>query len=170
MSLILSKINPRSNNLIHMINSNSNKTIFLKKSISKKINESNAQKEIPEKSFIKKNNIIMNTSVKKNRCVKKISINDYENKRTIINNGDANNNKSLLIKKNNSIKIKKKLDFENKENKRINQKEKVGNKKIRKKSLKINVSNAKIKIKQNSPIIKKSLKTQILNKDKSITL
>ena len=73
MSLILSKINPRSNNLnlIHMINSNSNKTIFLKKSISKKINESNAQKEIPEKSFIKKNNIIMNTSVKKNRCVKK---------------------------------------------------------------------------------------------------
>ena len=65
MSLILSKINPRSNNLIHLINSNSNKTIFLKKSISKKINESNAQKEIPEKSFIKKNNIIMNTSVKK---------------------------------------------------------------------------------------------------------
>ena len=170
MSLILSKINPRSNNLIHLVNSNSNKTIFLKKSISKKINESNAQKEIPEKSFIKKNNIIMNTSVKKNRCVKKISINDYENKRTIINNGDANNNKSLLIKKNNSIKIKKKLDFENKENKRINQKEKVGNKKIRKKSLKINVSNAKIKIKQNSPIIKKSLKTQILNKDKSIKL
>jgi hypothetical protein len=65
MSLILSKINPRSNNLIHLVNSNSNKTIFLKKSISKKINESNAQKEIPEKSFIKKNNIIMNTSVKK---------------------------------------------------------------------------------------------------------
>ena len=52
MSLILSKMNQRSNNLIYLTNSNSNKTFFLKKSISRKINESNIQKEIPEKSFI----------------------------------------------------------------------------------------------------------------------
>ena len=170
MSLLLRKINLRKNNPINLINSNSNKTIFLKKFLAKKIDESNVKNELPEKSFIKKNNNILNTSVKKNRYKKKININDYENKRTVTNNGNLNNNKSLLIKKNTSIKMRKKLDFENKENQRINHKEKIGNKKIQKKALKLVVNNAKIKIKQNSSNIKKNIKTQILNNEKSIKL
>ena len=54
MSLLLRKINLRKNNSINLINSNSNKTIFLKKSLAKKIDESNVKNELPEKSFIKK--------------------------------------------------------------------------------------------------------------------
>ena len=166
MSLISSKIHLRKNGLIRL--NNSNKNIFMKKYFTKKIDDSNAQNEITEKSVIKINNFITNTSVKKIKQVKKISINDPMNKNKCSlkksQNSNSKNNKSLLIKKNTSIQMKK-LDYENKENQRINIKEKMDNKRIIKKSLKISVNDAKLTIKQNLPKLKKSIKTQIFNKN-----
>ena len=171
MSLILSKINLKNNGLIRL--NNSNKSIFIKRYATKKFDESNLQNETTEKNDIKKNNAILNTSVKKIRQQNKISINDYDNKHLIKKEKISNqnkNNKSQLIKKINSINMKKKLDYENKENQRINLKEKADNKKIIKKQLKISGNDVKLKMKPNSPKNKREIKTQILNKNKGSIL
>ena len=171
MSLLLSKINFKNNGLIRL--NNSNKSIFIKRYATKKFYESNLQNETTEKNGIKKNNAILNTSVKKIRQQNKISINDYDNKHLIKKEKISNqnkNNKSQLIKKINSSNMKKKLDYENKENHRINHKEKADNKKIIKKQLKISGNDVKFKIKQNSPRNKRDIKTHILNKNKGSIL
>ena len=108
--------------------SNSNKNIFIKKD---------------EKKEKRKNVLITNSSIKKMKQIKKISINDNENK-------------SLITKST------KKLDSSNKENHVINNKEKIDLKKYsQKKVLKNIVNAAKIQIKQNLPKkIDKNIKCQ----------
>ena len=108
--------------------SNSNKNIFIKKD---------------EKKEKRKNVLITNSSIKKMKQIKKISINDNENK-------------SLITKST------KKLDSSNKENHVINNKEKIDLKKFsQKKVLKNIVNAAKIQIKQNLPKkIDKNIKCQ----------
>ena len=108
--------------------SNSNKNIFIKKD---------------EKKEKRKNVLITNSSIKKMKQIKKISINDNENK-------------SLITKST------KKLDSSNKENHVINNKEKIDLKKYsQKKALKNIVNAAKIQIKQNLPKkIDKNIKCQ----------
>ena len=108
--------------------SKSNKNIFIKKD---------------EKKEKRKNVLITNSSIKKMKQIKKISINDNENK-------------SLITKST------KKLDSSNKENHVINNKEKIDLKKYsQKKALKNIVNAAKIQIKQNLPKkIDKNIKCQ----------
>ena len=108
--------------------SNSNKNIFIKKD---------------EKKEKRKNVLITNYSIKKIKQIKKISINDNENK-------------SLIEKSS------KKLDSSNKENHVINNKEKIDLKKYsQKKVLKSIVNAAKIQIKQNLPKkLDKNIKSQ----------
>ena len=171
MSLVLSKINLKNNGLIRL--NNSNKSIFIKRYATKKFDDSNLQNETTEKNGIKKNNAILNTSVKKMRQQNKISINDYDNKHLIKKEKISNknkNNKSQLVKKINSLNMKKKLDYENKENQRINLKEKTDNKKIIKKQLKISGNDVKFKMKPNSPKNKRDIKAHILNKNKGSIL
>ena len=169
MSLILSQISLKKNELKSL--PNSNKNIFTKKNIVRKTEYSNAQNETHDKNNTKKSiNHITNTSVKKHKQVKKISINDYENKNIRLKNNISpkntkNINKSLLIKKNTLLKTKKKLDLDNKENQRNNNKDKNDHKKIIKKPLNMMIKNTKMKIKQNITQIKKNIKTQILNKN-----
>jgi hypothetical protein len=108
MSLVLSKINLKNNGLIRL--NNSNKSIFIKRYATKKFDDSNLQNETTEKNGIKKNNAILNTSVKKMRQQNKISINDYDNKHLIKKEKISNknkNNKSQLVKKINSLNMKK---------------------------------------------------------------
>ena len=136
MSLILKRANTKKNE--HYSLNNSNKNIFIRKNLPQKMDNLNLQNEIQEKKINKNNSNATDASVKKNKQMKKISINDYENKKFLkngnINNNNNknnnNNNKSLLIKKNTLLKSKKKLDIENKENQIINNKEKNENKKI----------------------------------------
>ena len=169
MSLLLSQISLKKNELARMVNSNKN--IFTKKSIIRKSECSNTQNDTHDKNTTKKiNNYITNTSVKKQKQVKKISINDYENKNIRLKNNISpkntkNINKSLLIKKNTLLKTKKKLELDNKENQRNNNKDKNEHKKIIKKPLNMMIKNTKMKIKQNLTQIKKNIKTQILNKN-----
>ena len=112
--------------------SNSNKNIFLKKD---------------EKKEKRKNVLITNSSIKKFKQIKKISINDNENK-------------SLITKSN------KKLDSSNKENHVINNKDKNDLKKFSQKKILKNIVNAtKIHIKQNLPKkMSKNIKNQNSNK------
>ena len=169
MSLILSQISLKKNELARMVNSNKN--IFTKKNIIRKSECSNTQNDTHDKNTTKKtNNYITNTSVKKQKQVKKISINDYENKKIQTKNDISsknikNMNKSLLIKKNTLLKTKKKLDLDNKENQGNNNKDKNDHKKIIKKPLNMMIKNTKMKIKQNLTQIKNNIKTQILNKN-----
>jgi hypothetical protein len=165
MSLILSQISLKKNGLTQIVNSNTN--IFIKKNLIRKSGGSNTQNETHDKIVKKNNNHLINTSVKKNRQLKKISINDYENKKVILKNCNSpkimqNSNKSLLIKKNTLLKTKKKLGLDNKENQRNNNKDK---NKIKKKPLNMMLNNTKMKIKQNLTQIQKNIKTQILNKN-----
>ena len=165
MSLILSQISLKKNGLTQIVNSNTN--IFIKKNLIRKSGGSNTQNETYDKIVKKNNNHLINTSVKKNRQLKKISINDYENKKVILKNCNSpkimqNSNKSLLIKKNTLLKTKKKLGLDNKENQRNNNKDK---NKIKKKPLNMMLNNTKMKIKQNLTQIQKNIKTQILNKN-----
>ena len=112
MSLTLSKISLKKNGLTRL--SNSNKNIFTKKNLIRKSQCSNTQNETHDKNIPKKaNNHITNTSVKKHKQVKKISINDNENKNISLKNNISpknikdNINKSLLIKKIQYSKLKK---------------------------------------------------------------
>ena len=173
MSFILTKVSLKKNNLSRP--NNSNKNIFIKQNLRQKTDDLNKQNQIQEKNITKKNSNITNTSVKINKQLKKVSINDYENKKLFLknrnqdsnnknNNKINNNNKTLLIKKNTLLKTKKKLDLDNKEN-QINNKEKNENIKKQKTTLKMMVNNARIKIKQNFPKLEKNLKTQVFNKN-----
>ena len=174
MSFILTRTNLKKNNLSRP--NNSNKNIFIKQNIRQKTDDLNLHNEIQEKNIIKKNSNITNTSVKLNKSLKKVSINDYENKKLFLKNGNQNNNTknnnkinnnkaTLLIKKNTLLKTKKKFQFDNKENQIINNKEKNENKKKQKTSLKMLVNNNRIKIKQNLTKMEKNIKTQVFNKN-----
>ena len=112
---------------------NSNKNLFLKKKENLNKEEIIYYNVLQEKIHAKKNAIISNTSVKKMKQIKKISINDNENKGLI-------------------LKGKKILDSSNKENHVINNKEKNDMKKTAQKTILKNIVNAaKIQIKQNLP-------------------
>ena len=137
-------------NVISQI-SNSNKNIFIKKVVNKKKEEIINHNDLHDKILRRKNALLTNTSVKKIKQIKKISINDNENK-CVIN------------------KSKKKLDSSNKENHGINNKEKNDIKKSTKKKILKNIVNAtKIEIKEKFPqkIIKNTKNKEIIkNKDK----
>ena len=171
MSLILSRISLKKGELTRQVNSNKN--IFTKKTFIKKTDVSYAPNDIHDKNIIKKNNNhITNTSVKKNKQIKKIriSINDNENKNARLKNNNSpknknNINKSLLIKKNTLLKEKKKSGLDNKENQRNNNKDKNENKRYQKKQLNLMLKNTKMKIKQNLTQIQKNIKTQIFDKN-----
>ena len=124
----------------------SNKDILIKKDYNK--NATIYNYNLQEKISSKKNLLFPNTSVKKIKQVKKISINDYDN------------NQSKKIIKNNSLKNKTKLDISNKENHILNIKDKKDTGKIVQKKLLNNIADMK-------PKIKVSKKTkQIMKKNK----
>ena len=124
----------------------SNKDILIKKDNNK--NATIYNYNLQEKISSKKNLLFPNTSVKKIKQVKKISINDYDNKQ------------SKKIFKNNSLKNKTKLDISNKENHILNIKDKKDTGKIVQKKLLNNIADMK-------PKIKVSKKTkQIMKKNK----
>ena len=113
--------------------SNSNKNIFMKKHENKKKEEIIYHNDLHEKILLRKNALLTNTSVKKIKQIKKISINDNESK--------------FLI-----TKSTKKLDSSNKENHGINNKEKNDLKKSAKKTILKNiVDSAKFQIKESFP-------------------
>lgn len=147
-SLLTSKETKK--NVISQI-SNSNKNIFIKKEVNKKKEEIINHNDLHDKILRRKNALLTNTSVKKIKQIKKISINDNENK-CVIN------------------KSKKKLDSSNKENHGINNKEKNDIKKSTKKKILKNIVNAtKIEIKEKFPqkIIKNTKNKEIIKtKDK----
>ena len=158
MTSLLSNKEIKKNNLSQI--NNSNKCILLKK---EEIYNKNKE-DLHTKIILRKNALLTNTSVKKIKKIKKISINDNENKGI-------------------KIKRKKKLDSHNKENRRINNKEKNELKKVKKTQILKNiVDSAKIHIKQNLPnkitkninnkeIIKNKNKLSIfLNNSDNITL
>ena len=131
MSSFLSNKEIKRNGLSQIINSNKN--LLLKKRENKKKEEMIYHNDLHEKILLKKNAIISNTSVKKMKQIKKVSISD-------------NDNRGLILKG------KKILDSSNKENHVINNKEKIDlKKKTQKKLLKNIVNAAKIQIKQNLP-------------------
>ena len=118
--------------------SSSNKDILVKKHENKK--GLIYHYDLHEKIILKKNLLLSNTSVKKIKQVKKISINDYENKPNDIN---------ISMNKNYSIKNKTKLDLSNKENHILNQKEKKDMIKNTQKKILNNIEDMKTKIKVN---------------------
>ena len=118
--------------------SGSNKDILVKKHENKK--GLIYHYDLHDKIILKKNLLLSNTSVKKIKQVKKISINDYENKQSDIN---------ISMNKNYSIKNKTKLDLSNKENHILNQKEKKDLMKNTKKKILNNIEEMKAKIKVN---------------------
>ena len=108
---------------------------------------------------------IINTSVKMNKYVKKININDYDDKSPVQKNVNGNSNKKPILVKKKMLKSKKKLNLENKENQTINQKEKIVNKHTKKKSLKVLLSESKTSFNQNLTKIDKDDKTLNFNKN-----
>ena len=151
MSLMSSHINIKKNNIIRL--KNSNKILLIRHNLIKKEDDSIVQNEIPEKAIIKVNNCKTSISVKKVRQLKKISINDNENKSTILKKLKTNKtNKSLFSKKNTVMTEKKKLDNENNENQKMNLKEKITHNRIQRKPLNLDSNDDKIKIGKNSNI------------------
>ena len=126
MSSFLSNKEIKKNGLSQIIHSNKN--ILLKKRDNKKKEELIYHNDLHEKILSKKNALISNTSVKKMKLIKKISISDTDNEGLI-------------------LKGKKILDLSNKENHVINDLKKTTKKKL----LKNIVNAAKIQIKQNLP-------------------
>ena len=126
MSSFLSNKEIKKNGLSQIIHSNKN--ILLKKRNKKKKEEIIYHNDLHENIFSKKNALISNTSVKKMKQIKKISINDTDNKGLI-------------------LKGKKILDSSNKENHVINDLKRTTQQKL----LKNIVNAAKIQIKHNLP-------------------
>ena len=130
--------------------SNSNKNIFMKKDENKKNDEIIYHNDLHEKILLRKNALLTNTSVKKMKQIKKISINDNESK--------------FLI-----TKSTKKLDSSNKENHGINNKEKNDLKKSAKKKILKNIEDsAKFRLKESFPKkVNKNIKTKESIKNKN---
>ena len=125
--------------------SSSNKDILIRTDDNKK--DLIYHNDLHDKNISKKNIISINTSVKKIKQIKKISINDYDTKQS----------KNTI--KNYSLKNKIKLDISNKENHIINQKEKKEKRKITHKKILNNIADMKQKVKINKNakmIIKKN--------------
>ena len=166
MSLMSSHINIKKNNIIRL--KNSNKILLIRHNLIKKEDDSIVQNEIPEKAIIKVNNCKTSISVKKVRQLKKISINDNENKSTILKKLKTNKtNKSLFSKKNTVMTEKKKLDNENNENQKMNLKEKITHNRIQRKPLNLDSNDDKIKIGKNSNINGDDIKMKFLKISKS---
>ena len=150
MTSLLSNKEIKKNNLSQI--NHSNKNILLKKEENNNKNKEDIiyHKDLHEKIILRKNALLTNTSVKKIKQIKKISISDNENK-------------AIKMKRN------KKSDSPNKENKRINNKEKNEVKKVtKKKTLKNIVDSAKIRIKQNLPNkINKNINNKEIVKNKN---
>ena len=138
--------------------SGSNKDILVKKHENKK--GLIYHYDLHDKIILKKNLLLSNTSVKKIKQVKKISINDYENKQSDIN---------ISMNKNYSIKNKTKLDLSNKENHILNQKEKKDLMKNTKKKILNNIEEmkAKIKVNKKTNLILKNINSNVTKLSKS---
>jgi len=143
---------------------NSNKNIFIKKDDNYKKDNFIYHNDLHDKIIQNKNSLCTNTSVKKIKQIKKISINDNENKRLFIKNDIHRNNKIMNMKKHKTIRCGRLLDSSsNKENHGINNKEKSEIQKSTQKNVLQNIVNAtKIKIKQNLP--------KTIQKDKNIKI
>ena len=163
MSQIFSRSNFQKKVLTRL--NNSNKNILIKKYLGQKTENINPSNEIHEKNKINKIVRTTNTSVKTNKYVKKININDYDDKSPVQKNVNVNSNKKPILVKKKMLKSKKKLNLENKENQTINQKEKIVNKHTKKKSLKVLLSESKTSFNQNLTKIDKDDKTLNFNKN-----
>ena len=163
MSQIFSRSNFQKKVLSRL--NNSNKNILIRKYLCQKTENINPSNEIHEKNKINKIIRTVNTSVKKNKYVKKININDYDDKSPVQKNVNVNSNKKPILVKKKMLKSKKKLNLENKENQTINQKEKIVNKHTKKKSLKVLLSESKTSFNQNLTKIDKDDKTLNFNKN-----
>ncbi len=143
---------------------NSNQNIFVKKDDNYKKDNFIYHNDLHDKIIQNKNSLCTNTSVKKIKQIKKISINDNENKRLFIKNDIHRNNKITNMKKHKTIRCGRLLDSSsNKENHGINNKEKSEIQKSTQKNVLQNIVNAtKIKIKQNLP--------KTIQKDKNIKI
>ena len=115
--------------------SSSNKDILIRTNDNKK--DLICHNYLHDKNISKNNILSINTSVKKIKQIKKISINDYDTKQS-----------KITIKKY-SLKNKIKLDISNKENHIINQKEKKEKRKLTHKKILNNLADMKKKVKIN---------------------
>ena len=98
MSQIFSRSNFQKKVLSRL--NNSNKNILIRKYLCQKTENINPSNEIHEKNKINKIIRTVNTSVKKNKYVKKININDYDDKSPVQKNVNVNSNKKpKLVKK-----------------------------------------------------------------------
>ncbi len=141
---------------------NSNKNILTKKVENNKKENVLYHNNLKDKIYIKKTDLLNNTSVKKLKQVKKISINDNDNKRLFMNKLHLRNDRNMPLKKNKTMKCGQKIDSSNKENYRINNKEKIEIQKTIQNNVLQNIVNAtKKKIKQNLP---KKINKNINNK------
>ena len=144
------EIKTKTNDILKMYNSNKN--IFMKKEENNKKDSVIYLNNLKEKNSLKRNDLSENTSVKKVKQIKKISIIDNDNKCLLIKKENTRNERNMQMKRQKTMKHGQKLDSSNKENHRINNKEKNEIKKNIQNNVLQNIVNAtKKKIKQNLP-------------------